>query len=286
MKLIDIAGVWRPGKQRKLAWHRNRGLEVVCVTAGVAEWSIDDRAYRVPAGSVFFTLPWEWHGSTCEVAPGLELSFAVIGLARVYRKAPANNRFDWHPQLPFTPREGRQIRKAILDSPSRSLPLTDTMADLVRRLSKEGRQDRLGAGAVQRAVAGQVLVELARIAMSRSGSGSRRACSADQRVLDFVAQMEVRCHERWSVESMASECDLSRARLNDLVREHTGDTPLMLMNRLRIQRAQKLLTESDAKVIEVAYDCGFSTPQHFCRVFREYVGASPSQYRRGIDPKA
>ncbi|MBB6428196.1 helix-turn-helix domain-containing protein [Algisphaera agarilytica] len=281
MNLIDVTGVWRPGKQRKLSWHRNVGLEVVCVTGGTAEWSVDDRAYRVPAGSVFFTFPWEWHGSTCETAPGLELSFAVIGLDRVYRKRPANNRFGWHPELPFTATEGRQIRKALVDSPSRSLPLTENLVHLVRGIAGQRGADGLGTGVVRRALAGQTLVELARIAQSQATPRSR-VLETDHRVLAFIKQMESRCHEPWSVESMASACGLGRARLTDLVRKHTGDTPLMLMNRLRVQRAQQQLAESDAKVIDVAFGCGFSTAQHFCRVFRDYTGTTPSQYRKSV----
>ncbi|MEM9417804.1 MAG: helix-turn-helix domain-containing protein [Planctomycetota bacterium] len=284
MELINLAGIWRPGKQRKLSWHRNAGLEVVCVTGGTAEWSVEDRAYRVPAGSVFFTFPWEWHGSTCEVVPGLELSFAVIGLDRVYRKRPKKDAFGWHPQIAFAAREGQQIKKAILNSPSRSLPLTETMAYLVRRLVHEHRGDRLGTPAVKRALAGQVLVELARSATDQIGPGDRRMQDTDQRVLDFIKQMEQRCHEPWSVDSMASACGLGRARLTDLVRKHTGDTPLMLMNRLRIQRAQQLLQQSDAKVIDIALSCGFTTPQHFCRVFRDYTDTTPTEFRQGHEP--
>ncbi|MEM1108664.1 MAG: AraC family transcriptional regulator [Planctomycetota bacterium] len=280
MKLIDHAGTWRPGKRRALAWHRNNGLEVVCVTGGTAEWRVQNETYRVPAGSVFFTFPWEWHGNTCETVPGLELTFVIIRLDRMYRTQPPGNRFGWHPQIPFNANESRQIKRALLSVSDRSLPLSETMLRLVRHLARERQSEDLGAGVNRRSLAAQVLVELARIATAQAETTGRQIHDTDRRVLAFIKQMEASCHEPWSVDSMASACGLGRARLTDIVRKHTGDTPLMLMNRLRIQRAQRLLIDTNTKVTDVAFSCGFSTSQHFCRVFRDYAGCTPSQYRK------
>ena len=49
--------------QKELPLHRNVGMEVVYVSEGRPRWIVDGRAENVPAGSVFFTLPWQAHGS-------------------------------------------------------------------------------------------------------------------------------------------------------------------------------------------------------------------------------
>jgi AraC family transcriptional regulator len=37
-------------------------------------------------------------------------------------------------------------------------------------------------------------------------------------------------------------------------------------------------------VLDVAVACGFKTPQHFVRVFRQVCGISPSEYRQEVLP--
>jgi len=64
------------------------------------------------------------------------------------------------------------------------------------------------------------------------------------------------------------------------VRELTGCTPMEYLARLRIERAKTLLRESDAKIIGIAFECGFGSSQYFANVFRRAVGSSPTEYRR------
>lgn len=51
------------------------------------------------------------------------------------------------------------------------------------------------------------------------------------------------------------------------------------INSLRIDKAKKLLTTTDKLSLDIAYDCGFVSQASFHRVFREFVGTSPQQYR-------
>lgn len=58
-------------------------------------------------------------------------------------------------------------------------------------------------------------------------------------------------------------------------------TPVELVRQMRIQKAQNLLSEQpNLSVAEIAYACGFSTPQYFNRVFKEQTGYTPAEYRR------
>ena len=48
---------------------------------------------------------------------------------------------------------------------------------------------------------------------------------------------------------------------------------------LRVGRAKRLLWHPEYSVTDVAMQCGFSSSQYFCRVFRRMVGQTPAQYR-------
>jgi AraC-like DNA-binding protein len=52
-----------------------------------------------------------------------------------------------------------------------------------------------------------------------------------------------------------------------------------MIEQIRFQVAARLLVESDAKVIDIGYDLGYSDPSHFSRAFRRWSGIPPSAYR-------
>ena len=79
---------------------------------------------------------------------------------------------------------------------------------------------------------------------------------------------------------LARHIGLGRTRLRDLFRSVTGLTPHHYLLRLRIQKAKKLLVESDVGLGEIAMGCGFSSSQHLSSVFHKYTGHTPRQYRK------
>jgi AraC-like DNA-binding protein len=52
------------------------------------------------------------------------------------------------------------------------------------------------------------------------------------------------------------------------------------IRKLRIERAIRLLTESNHSLTEIAYLTGFSDQSHFTRIFKKYTGKNPSEYRK------
>jgi len=53
-----------------------------------------------------------------------------------------------------------------------------------------------------------------------------------------------------------------------------------LINKLRIEKAVELISESngDAKIIDIAYEIGFSSKSTFNTAFKKYIGLTPSEY--------
>jgi AraC family transcriptional regulator len=63
---------------------------------------------------------------------------------------------------------------------------------------------------------------------------------------------------------------------------HFGCTISEYMRRVRIARAQSLLSCRDLEVAEIALACGFSDQSHFTTAFRRLTGIPPHRYRLQI----
>lgn len=83
-----------------------------------------------------------------------------------------------------------------------------------------------------------------------------------------------------SVSYFAEQCHLSANYFGDLIKKETGKTAQDHIQLKLITLAKEYMADPDKSVSEVAYELGFSYPQHFSRMFKEQVGASPSEYRK------
>jgi len=52
------------------------------------------------------------------------------------------------------------------------------------------------------------------------------------------------------------------------------------VKRERIKRAAEIINETDAKVAEVAEQVGYGDVKYFTKLFKQYTGMTPSEYRR------
>jgi AraC-like DNA-binding protein len=79
---------------------------------------------------------------------------------------------------------------------------------------------------------------------------------------------------------LAGLVGLAPTYLTELYTRQVGVSPARYQARLRIGRAEILLTETDRSITSIAGDLGFSSPQHFATVFRRHTGRSPRDLRR------
>ncbi len=87
------------------------------------------------------------------------------------------------------------------------------------------------------------------------------------------------CHEPISVKDLVGVAAMSRRGLHKAFLENLGRTPGQELQRMRIERAKRLLAESDHKVEIVAGMCGFQSANSFCVAFKQATGISPKQFR-------
>ncbi len=75
---------------------------------------------------------------------------------------------------------------------------------------------------------------------------------------------------------------LSRRALEMRFKAVTGRTPLVELRRVRLERAKRLLHETDLSLTRVASAAGFSSETYLIQVFRQELGITPARYRRRL----
>ena len=82
-----------------------------------------------------------------------------------------------------------------------------------------------------------------------------------------------------SISDLAQRLGCSRGHLHAAFRRDMGMSPNDYLQRLRIKRCCDRLMSSVDSITDVALDNGFDSAQYFARVFRKYLGFSPTEFR-------
>jgi AraC-like DNA-binding protein len=102
--------------------------------------------------------------------------------------------------------------------------------------------------------------------------------------LSRVLQAEnwVRDHleEKPSVARVASIVGISPSQLGRLFVRVRKESPKRMVEKLKIEKAMHMMSHTDAKLHNVAVECGYSSASNFCRAFRAFLGASPKVWRK------
>jgi LacI family transcriptional regulator, galactose operon repressor len=90
-------------------------------------------------------------------------------------------------------------------------------------------------------------------------------------------------HEPISVKNLVDVAAMSRRGLHKAFLENVGRTPGQELQRVRIERAKRLLlAESNHKLEVLAGLCGYQSANSFCVAFKQATGMSPKQFRDSV----
>ncbi|NLX04681.1 MAG: helix-turn-helix domain-containing protein [Phycisphaerae bacterium] len=89
--------------------------------------------------------------------------------------------------------------------------------------------------------------------------------------------------ERLTVTRLARLAHLSVPHFHALFRKYLGRSPMQHLKQLRLERAARLLTGSDASLADIAEATGFCNEFHLSREFRRVFGRPPRRWRADPD---
>ena len=109
---------------------------------------------------------------------------------------------------------------------------------------------------------------------SRDGMAPRKLRSA----IEFINQ-NLDQEQTVTLAALAEKVQMSYFHFSRAFKQSTGAGPSAYMTKQRIQRAKKLLAETDLPIADIASRTGFASQSHFTTTFRRLVWNTPKAFR-------
>lgn len=221
-------------------------------------------ASRVTAGDFFLTrspVPYEmrWQSVSDQAFQVMHLYLAVPLFERVAREVT-----------------GMSKSVSLTDvSGGRDVTISRILSLFHAELMREGGADALFVGGLAQSLA----VHLVRQYAASKQEAHSRSALPGAKLRRATALMESRLDKPFDLKQLAQVVGMSEFHFSRLFKKATGLSPSQYFIRQRVAKAQQLLRETDASVIEIGMAVGYSSPSHFAQIFRRETGVSPTDYR-------
>lgn len=94
------------------------------------------------------------------------------------------------------------------------------------------------------------------------------------------------CTSPLTLEDVANHMGMSKSHFAHLFKEFTNMTFLDFLTDERIKRAKALFLNPSIRIIDIAFDSGFTSISSFNRAFKKITGQTPSEYRKSLTDSA
>ncbi|MEG0688887.1 MAG: AraC family transcriptional regulator, partial [Hungatella sp.] len=82
-----------------------------------------------------------------------------------------------------------------------------------------------------------------------------------------------------SLDELAGRVNLAPAYVSYLFKKETGNTIVKYITDYRMEKARQWLDDRELKIVQVGKTCGYENQPYFNRLFKNYHGVTPRQYR-------
>lgn len=101
-----------------------------------------------------------------------------------------------------------------------------------------------------------------------------------KRIKQMLQYVEEHYAEDINAGEIAQSAAISESECLRCFHKTIGITPIQYLKQFRLQKAENLLAETDWRVTKICSRCGISNSSYFTKIFREYKGCTPVEYRK------
>lgn len=165
---------------------------------------------------------------------------------------------------------------------AQSVPRLSALSLAMALVAQEEAQPDLGSETILNGLLDVAFAYLLREIVAQTGAVATGWSQAvrDPRIRLAVELMHEDTAHDWTLDELARRAGLSRTAFAQRFRESMGDTPLNHLRTLRMQKAMRILTETENTLDDVASAVGYQDAFGFSKVFKKTVGLAPREFRR------
>lgn len=107
----------------------------------------------------------------------------------------------------------------------------------------------------------------------------------NERLKQILTYINENCSSNLTLSVMAEKFHISEKYFSRYFITESGQSFTEYLNRCRIEKACKLLSETEMSVLDTAFESGFENISYFIRTFRKHEGCTPLKYRKSMMSK-
>ena len=108
---------------------------------------------------------------------------------------------------------------------------------------------------------------------------NKKTTTYSQKFSEVLFYMNQNLAKEIDLKALADIAHMEKIYFLKSFKSEIGTTPMDYLRKLRINRAKKLLANSDMNITQISNAVGFQTIHHFTGVFKKMTGKSPSEYK-------
>jgi AraC family L-rhamnose operon regulatory protein RhaS len=273
---VRAVGFWDADHPQSwgLDWHRNEGIELTYVSRGKVRFAVDDEDFLLKQGDMTITRPWQAHrvGDPNIGACRLHWLILDVGVRR------PNQTWCWPRWLSLAEADVQELTTLLSHNEHPVWPANSEIEHYFERLVEAAMQPN--ESRLRLYISG-LFVAVTELLRLHEPSLDKSLSSAQRTVELFLARLPETLDQPWDLPLMADACGLGRTRFAHYCKQLTNMSPIEYLTFCRVEgAARRLWQQRKLSITDVALRCGFESSQYFARIFHQYKGCSPREFRR------
>lgn len=267
--LFRIRYVNEKGYTEMKKTHFHDSYEMYYILKGKKLYFINDKLYKAEKGDLVIVNPHDVHKTS-----SIEKSEA--------ERILINFRYEFMEEL-F---KAQKVALLPFEKGSRRLRLNVKeqfqIENILSGIIKECETMEYGYVSSVKAMLFTLLINVYRINFKQETVEDTPSSSIEKKVLDVVNYICSNFQNDITLNSIANKFYLSPSYLSRVFKKITAFHMSEYIQIVRVKEAQRLLRETNSKVIEISEKVGFTQIAHFNKTFRKITNTTPLKYRKNM----